>query len=180
MNGGQGLVAIAITSELKPLASDNAVEFASDEGVVFRYRGLRVWDARGRHLTSRLELRGRELRLIVDDRHAEYPVTIDPTWTKQQKVSATGAIAFGPSVAVSGDTAVVGALGTTVNNQPAPGALYVFNETGGVWKQSQELHGALTTPDQNSFGNGMALEGNTGLIGGFSQGDEGAVYVYVK
>ncbi len=73
------IIAIAVTSELKPVASGNAVEFASGEGVVFRYRGLRVWDARGRHLTSRLELRGRELRLIVDDRNAEYPVTIDPT-----------------------------------------------------------------------------------------------------
>lgn len=81
---GQPLViAIAVASLLRPVASDNAVEFASSEGVVFRYRGLRVWDARGRHLTSRLEVQGRELRLIVDDRHAEYPVTIDPTWTQQ-------------------------------------------------------------------------------------------------
>jgi len=86
ISGAKGqplIIAIAVASLLKPVASDNAVDFASSDGVVFRYRGLRVWDARGRHLTSRLEVQGRELRLIIDDRHAEYPVTIDPTRTQQ-------------------------------------------------------------------------------------------------
>jgi hypothetical protein len=81
-----------------------------------------------------------ELRLAVEDAGAQYPVTIDPTITQQAylKASNTGANnQFGASVAVSGDTVVVGApnedsaaMGVngdqSDNSATNAGAAYVF------------------------------------------------------
>ena len=50
--------------------------------------------------------------LEVDDRDAVWPVTIDPTFTQQQKLEASDAAEldrFGFSVAISGETVVIGA-----------------------------------------------------------------------
>ncbi len=101
-------IAIGMSGELMPLqkANEDAVLFQSSRGVVFRYAGLKAWDARGRNLTSRLEVRGHELRMIVDDRKAEYPVTVDPTWTQQQELTPSDASSgddFAHSVSVSGE-----------------------------------------------------------------------------
>ena len=54
-----------------------------------------------------------EIWLDVDDRGVVWPVTIDPTFTLQQKLVASDgfAQAFGWSVAISGDTVVVGTHG---------------------------------------------------------------------
>jgi hypothetical protein len=140
---GQPLViAIAVSGELTPIqrANEEPVLFTSSHGVVLRYAGLKAWDARGRHLTSRLEVRGRELRLIVDDRHAKYPVTIDPTWTQQQELTASDGVSgdsFGISVALSGDTAVIGAYYKTIGSNRAQGAAYVFVRSGNVWTQQR-------------------------------------------
>src|SRR5207249_7023577 len=42
------------------------------------YRDLRAWDAEGRALASRMVLVDGRVRLVVDDRDARYPVTVDP------------------------------------------------------------------------------------------------------
>jgi hypothetical protein len=46
---------------------------------------------------------------------------------------------FGCSVAISGNTAVVGAPWHAVNGNSALGAVYVFQSTGGTWRQTAEL-----------------------------------------
>ena len=96
MNGSQGLeqgftlahrpgtdpageplvIALGVTGGLAPAqkADEDSVLFESSKGVVLRYAGLRALDARGRVLPSRLEVRGREIRLIVED--AECSVSI--------------------------------------------------------------------------------------------------------
>lgn len=91
-------------------------------GVIFRdaqqasvvtYTGLTVVDADGRGVPARFEPGGAALRLVIDDRGARYPLTIDPIAQQAYlKASNTGVgDQFGWSVAVSGDTVVVGALG---------------------------------------------------------------------
>ncbi|NOT57501.1 MAG: histidine kinase, partial [Deltaproteobacteria bacterium] len=88
------------------------------------------------------------VRLLVDERGARYPLTIDPIAQQAYlKASNTGANdQFGRSVAVAGDTVVVGALGeasaaTGVNGTQADntaggaGAAYVFTRSAGVWTQ---------------------------------------------
>ena len=78
-----------------------------------RYSGLKVLDAEGREVAARLHAEGKEeLRLVVEEQEASYPLTIDPTISQQAylKASDTGAgQQFGHAVAISGETVVVGA-----------------------------------------------------------------------
>jgi hypothetical protein len=185
---GQPLViAIAVSGELTPIqkANEESVQFQSSHGVVLRYAGLQAWDARGRTLTSHLEVQGRELRLIIDDRHARYPVTVDPTWTQQQELTPSGGVSgeqFGFSVAVSGDTAVIGAFEKNVGSNRSQGAAYVFVRSGGVWTEQQKL----TASDGellDEFGLSVAVSGNTAIIGSnalVDNGRPGAAYVFVQ
>jgi len=46
-----------------------------------RYAGLKVTDVQGRELPSSLSVTGRRLLLRVDDRNAEYPLSVDPLMT---------------------------------------------------------------------------------------------------
>ncbi len=100
----------------------------------------------------------------------------DGVWTRQQELSPNDVAAddlFGISVAVSGDTALVGAAyddAAGVNS----GSAYVFTRTDGVWTEQQEL-----VPDEGSlnnwFGFSVSLSGDTALVGSF-YGDNGGPY----
>ena len=57
------------------------------------------------------------MQLRVDDAGAAYPLAVDP-WLQQAKLTASDAAAFGFSVAVSGDTAVVGAYLDSAGARP--------------------------------------------------------------
>ncbi|MBL9146645.1 MAG: choice-of-anchor D domain-containing protein [Verrucomicrobiaceae bacterium] len=90
---------------------------------------------------------------------------------------------FGVSVAISGDSMVVGASGedsaaTGVNgdggNSPgfeSAGAAYVFQRSGGVWAQQAYLK-ASNTDASDFFGNAVAIAGDTIVVGAF--GDDSA------
>lgn len=76
-----------------------------------------------------------------------------------------GASTFATSVAIDGSTVAVGAFQHTADpSRPHQGAVYVFTNDGGVWRQTQKL-----LPDDgrggDSFGNAVALQGDTLLIG---------------
>jgi hypothetical protein len=124
-------------------------------------------------------VRGHELRLIVDDRRAEYPVTVDPTWTQQQELTPSDTSAgnhFAHSVAVSGNTAIIGAYDKTVSSLASAGAAYVFVRNDGVWTLQQEL----TAPDAEyggGFGFSVSLDGDTAIIG---TEYKDAAYVFVR
>ena len=49
---------------------------------------------------------------------------------------------FGSSVAISGDTLVIGAPDATVGSHPYQGAAYVFTRSGGGWKFAAKLSAA--------------------------------------
>jgi hypothetical protein len=108
----------------------------------------------------------------------------DGTWTQQAKLLANdGSIEklFGWSVAVSGDTAVIGAWGDDENGWGS-GAAYVFvRAANGAWTQQSKL----LDPDGGSsdrFGWSVAVSGETALIGAIYDDDKGddagAVYVF--
>ncbi|MCB1132694.1 MAG: hypothetical protein KDN05_16335, partial [Verrucomicrobiae bacterium] len=97
-------------------------------------------------------------------------------WTEQAylKASNPGASdSFGSSVAVSGETVVVGAWGedggsTTVNGPPNDsagdrGAAYVFTRTGFVWTQQAYLK-ALNT-GAREFGRSVGISGDAIIVG---------------
>jgi hypothetical protein len=93
-------------------------------------------------------------------------------------------VSFGDAVAISGDTAVVGAPQQTVGGRAGAGAAYVFVNVGGVWSQEAELT-ASDPAAKDGFGGAVALDGDTALIGasGRAVGGQpvvGAAYVFVR
>ena len=87
--------------------------------------------------------------------------------------------AFGYSVAINGNTVVVGAIDLTVGSNQYQGAVYVFVESGGVWSQQAELT-ASDGRQLDQFGDSVAISGSTIVAGAskYYNGGPGAVYVF--
>jgi len=208
----------AVRGGLRPVVDPNGqgLRFVNAEGgAVVTYSGLKVWDADGRELAARLELAESEtaqaqssmINLRVNDCGARYPLTIDPIGQQAYlKASNTGADDwFGWSVAVSGDTVVVGApnedsnatgVGGSQSNNSATGsgAAYVFVRNGTIWHQEAYLK-ASNTEGYDNFGYSVAVSGDTVVVGAYHEDggatgvnpapvgyalDAGAAYVFVR
>lgn len=81
---------------------------------------------------------------------------------------------LGWSVALSGDTAIVGARQDDPDGRYNAGSAYVFVREGGAWTQQAKL----VPPDSSvnlAFGTSVAVEGDTAAIGAKS-----AVYLYAR
>jgi hypothetical protein len=90
--------------------------------------------------------------------------------------------AFGVSVAISGTTAIVGAVGhpSQIGQPSFAGRAYVFTKTASGWKQAVELKGSDTVTGDR-FGISVAISGTTALVGAFYHAsDEGRAYVFTK
>ena len=106
-------------------------------------------------------------------------------WSQQAYLKASntgGSDFFGHSVAISGDTIVIGAFGeasnqTSVTNGPTAssdnsaqdaGAVYVFTRTGNTW--SQEAYLKPSNADAGDrFGWSVAISGNTIVVGAYGE-----------
>ena len=92
---------------------------------------------------------------------------------------------FGVSLAISGNTVVVGAY-TDSDDGLSSGSLYVFERNAGVantWRQVVEL--TADDPDtQDHFGGAVAINGNTMVIGAKDDDDlggaSGSAYVFQR
>ena len=109
------------------------------------------------------------------------------TWTEQQKlIAANGATGdlFGAAVAISGDTALIGAPEKKVGANAAQGQVYVYLRTGTAWSEQQQLIAADgSSPDH--FGGAVGLSGNTAVVGALNKKvgnntNQGQVYVYLR
>jgi hypothetical protein len=86
---------------------------------------------------------------------------------------------FGSSVAVEGDTLVVGCPAGTGPTPYPPGEAYVYTRHGDHWKLRQTL--AATTAPGAGFGTGVAIHKNVLLIGApYENDDAGVGYVYLR
>lgn len=203
---------LAVRGDLRAeTAGGQALRFVKETATVVNYAGLKVWDAAGLTLPARLDVTPTgQVLVFVDDRGAEYPITVDPI-AQQAYLKASNPDAidyFGESVAISGDTVVVGArfeggngVGVTPpsqgdNSRSSSGAAYVFVRTAGVWNQQAYLK-ASNSDAFDTFGFSVAVSGNTVVVAAFqedsdglgvnppSQSDNslfssGAVYVFVR
>jgi hypothetical protein len=156
-----------------------ALELRGKDGkAALRYLGLSARDATGRELRSWLETRGTRLLVFVEDETARYPVVIDP-WVQYVELLASDGAAgdnFGYSVAVSGSTIVVGAVGSNQDD----GAAYVFVESGGTWTQQAELT-ASDGASYDHFGESVAVSRGTVVVGAPDGGGGGGrAYVFVQ
>jgi FG-GAP repeat protein len=121
---------------------------------------------------------------------------ISNTYPTRQSVLALGD-QFGASVAISGDTVVVGAYAednaaTGVNSSvmnftvPQAGAAYVFVRSGTTWSQQAYLK-ASDTSTEARFGKSVAIFADTAVVGAAAAGPEpccqhrpGAAYVFAR
>ena len=182
---------------------DVRFDFA-DGTTALHYAGLTVLDAEGRVLPAGWLVEGNGLRLQIDDRGAQYPLTIDPiVFEAYLKASNTDAgDEFGLIVAASGDTVVIGAPyedsgATGINGDQSDnsvldaGAAYVFVRSGSTWTQQAYLK-AHDSDAGDNFGISAAIDDDQIVIGARfedSSGpfaddsgapDSGAVYVFQR
>ena len=176
--GGPLEIELAVSGGLQPALVGEHIELRRDGRAVLRYTDLRAWDAAGRELAARMVVHSGRIRLEVTDRGALYPVTVDP-WIQQQVLTAADGArddVFGYAVAVSGKTAIIGAIG----NNSSRGAAYVFTCSGipCTWTQQQELT-AGDGAHGDEFGYSVAVSGNTAIIGAaYKNSYQGAAYVF--
>ena len=205
--------ALNITGELSPQVAANGRDVAlldARGNTALDYNNLQVWDANGRMLAARFASAGSQLVLSVDTSAARYPITIDPLLQQQAYLKASntdGDDLFGNSVAIFGDTVVVGApredSNATIvdgdqndNSALDSGAVYVFVRNGaGNWSQQAYLK-ASNSDSGDLFGDSVAIFGDTVVVGAPIEasntngvdGDEsdnsatraGAAYVFVR
>jgi hypothetical protein len=107
------------------------------------------------------------------------------TWMQQQKLTASDGSAvdeFGSAVTLDGDTAAVGAHwdDETANQS---GSVYVFVRSGTSWTEQQKLTASDGVTD-GRFGDSVALDGHTLVVGASGDDDNGfqsgSVYVFVR
>jgi hypothetical protein len=101
-------------------------------------------------------------------------------WTQQQKLTANDAAmedAFGLSVSVSGDTAVVGAIGDVAGGNDS-GSAYVYVRNGGVWTQGQNLIPWEAPSSDQRFGLSVSVSGGTAIVGAPGESNSGSAYVF--
>ncbi len=105
-------------------------------------------------------------------------------WTEQQKLTASDGVLddhFGVSVAIDGDTVVIGADrvddpdGGCTGSCPDTGAAYVFvRDAFGVWTEQQKLT-AGDSSNQDYFGVAVAIDGDNAVIGARGDDDNGSI-----
>ena len=165
-----------------------------------------------RSLTARMETNaaGDEVRYVVEDHSAAYPLTIDPTFVMQEAyLKASNSEEndiFGNALAISDDTIVVGAIFESSdadgvdgdqndNSTFGSGAAYVFARSGDSWSQQAYLK-ASNSDENDLFGTSVAISGDTivvcairedsaatGINGDQSDNsavDSGAAYIFVR
>jgi hypothetical protein len=106
------------------------------------------------------------------------------TWTQQARLTASDGAAedfFGFSVAISGDTAVVGANWDDIGSNNHQGSAYVFVRSGTTWAQQAKLTAGREGAAGDAFGNSVAVSGETAVIGIPYYGDSvGRAHVFVR
>jgi hypothetical protein len=109
------------------------------------------------------------------------------TWTQQAQLSATGGAPgdfFGYSVALSGDSAIVGAYLDDVGAMSDQGSAYVFTRSGITWTQQAQLN-AVGGAAGDQFGFSVALSGDTAIVGAYlddvgANSNQGSAYVLTR
>jgi hypothetical protein len=100
-------------------------------------------------------------------------------WSQQAKLTPGDAAAsdyFGGSVAIDGNTAVIG----TWRKNNYIGAAYVFVRSGSVWNQQAKLT-ASDGASGDDFGWAVSVSGDTVAVGAYNKNNmTGAVYVFVR
>jgi hypothetical protein len=118
-----------------------------------------------------------------DNQGAAYVFTFSSgSWTQQPDLTAldgTFGDYFGSSVALSnnGTTALIGALGHTVNGNNQ-GAAYVFTFSSGTWTQQELIASDGAAGDAFGAAAALSSDGTAALVGAPAHNNQGAAYVF--
>jgi hypothetical protein len=100
-------------------------------------------------------------------------------WSQQAYLKPSGSShGFSTSVAISGDTIAIGARGTDQH-----GSTYVFvRDRLNKWSEQAHLSSQASGGEwpHNQFGDGVAISGNTLLVGSPGEAPNGAAYIFVR
>ncbi len=180
---------LQVSDDWRAAASEDGqgVTLRSADGQAVEYSKLVVRDSLERTIPARLAVAKEGVVIEVEDSDATYPLTIDPTFTLQQKLLAPDGAArdaFGLAVAVYGNTVVVGAYAATIGAKFYQGAAYVFTRSGTTWTQQQKLT-ASDGASGDQFGSEVAISGDTVVVGANrdtidGRADQGSAYVFTR
>lgn len=105
------------------------------------------------------------------DQGSAYVFTRDgTTWTQQTRLSAPDGLAndqFGSSVAISAETAIVGAPNDAIGSETNQGSASVFVRSGATWSLQAKLLASDGRSGEN-FGNAVAIDADTAVVGAFN------------
>lgn len=130
--------------------------------------------------TTTYSMPGNSAEVIAN--YSIYSALISSEITKLVASDAAASDEFGYAVAISGDTAVVGAQ-RDGDGGSQTGSAYVFIKSGGAWTQQAKLT-ASDAGSLDNFGNAVAISGDTIVVGavyddnGFT--DSGSAYVFTR
>jgi hypothetical protein len=106
-------------------------------------------------------------------------------WTQQAQLFASDGApgSFFGTVALDGNTLVVGAYGVNVGLNAAVGSAYIFSRSGAVWTERQQII-ASDGANMDHFGVTVALSGNKVFVsapdaGIGMQNDQGVAYIFI-
>jgi hypothetical protein len=108
-------------------------------------------------------------------------------WNQQDVINASDGEAydnFGTSVGISGDYAIVGHRGDSVDDNSGQGSTYIFSRSDTTWIQKTKI----TSSDGNlydRFGTSVSISGNYAIIGASGDDigeneDQGSAYIVKK
>lgn len=108
-------------------------------------------------------------------------------WSQQARLTASdagGADNFGMSVAIHGDTAIVGAWADDHVGAANGGSAYVFVRSGATWSEQAKLV-ASDFAQGDVFGISVGIHGDTAVVGardddGLAGSNQGSAYVFLR
>jgi len=103
------------------------------------------------------------------------------TWSQQAKLTASDAAAndqFGISVAISGDSVIIGANFDDDGGSNS-GSAYVFSRSGSSWSQQAKLT-ADDAATEDFFGGSVSISGDSAIVGATGGDDGGSAYVFTR
>ncbi|HVE72727.1 MAG TPA: Ig-like domain-containing protein [Thermoanaerobaculia bacterium] len=182
------VIDLAVGGSWQPQMDGGKVVLLGEAGERLQYDELVVIDARGERLPARLAAGDANIRITVADEGAVYPLTVDPLLTSEEAhlflAGKESGAEFGTSVAITGDTAVVGAPSDDNAGGRNAGSAYVFVRSGTSWSQQAQLL-ASDGAAGDRFGNSVAISGDMAVVGAHFDdtaggSHAGSAYVYVR
>ena len=179
--GTQAAGAVTIAGNVAPVAQDDPLTM--DAETILKPDGLVAWEQLGGSVAIDGDVAVAGALSGNNGAGAAYVYErIDGTWVETAKLVSSDPGAnelFGKSVAVAGDTIVVGEQ----RDQDAgvgKGAVHVFARNGGVWSHAAKLV-ASPRVSNGEFGCDVAISGDTIAVGSYGYGGyAGGAYVFQR